>query len=102
MDKVTELKPNEIDLSTDGLPDELLKQLTKPRDSDKRQRVIAIIGELIKQGKEANVNNILITYYRKYKEVLPRTSTISHISKIAADGDLVIVEGKRGVYKLPE
>lgn len=84
----------------DGLPDELVKELSIT-DGDRLDFTIyTIIEEL---GGVASLDQVLIALYRKTGEVHKRSNVNSRLYRLTTRGsDLFNVPGKKGVYATRE
>ena len=84
----------------EGLPPELIKQLSPPSKSkDRYDLILAIVKE---NGGMADVNTILIAIYKKTKTVCKRNTLISSAYRMINKGLLRNVPGLEGTYALPQ
>ncbi len=98
MTKVTPIKKEEddIDLSREGLPPELIAELSKGRSTSPVvfTQLAAIVGQL---GDNANVDNISIAYYRKHNEIIKRAGLVTRLNTMA-DRELIDRTEVRGYW----
>jgi len=93
--RLVELSKTELE----GLPPELLKQLSPPSKSkDRYDLILSIIKE---NGGVADINTILIAIYKKTKTVCKRNTLISSAYRMINKGLLRNVPGLEGTYSLP-
>ena len=79
------------------LPEELRKQLQGSKFLELEAEIIEIIEEL--EGM-ANIDEILVGYYKKFSKVKKRQFIAGILYRMCRDGLIYSVEGKKGVYKL--
>ena len=85
-------------LKTDDLPKELLEELAKGRNFDKYENIEKIIEDL---GGIANLNEIIIAYWNRHEDHLPRQSLIAGLGNWMKKPQARITAGeKQGQYIL--
>ena len=89
------LTPEEID----GLPPELLEELSITEADKADFAVIAVIDEA---GGVLSLDKILIALYRKTGEVNKRANLNSRVYRLVNKGSLFNVPGRKGVYSTQE
>ena len=82
---------NDLDLS--GLPEELLKQLSSG-NRGRRQFILDIIKE---NGGKATIDKIIISIYRKTKNVTRRNTLYQLLLKMRKDG---LISKDKLIYRL--
>lgn len=79
----------------DGLPDELLKELSSATADKSEYAIMQLLGEL---GGIASLDQILVGHFRKSNEVYKRNTLVSKLYRMAQKGLVSAVPGKKGVY----
>ena len=96
LDGSGEMAPNHTDfLSVDGLPPELVSQLSLSAAEIEKQRIV----EIVRKIGLASVNHILIGIYRVHGLCLKRAHVLAVMHKLNKDGRVVGVN--KGRYSLP-
>jgi hypothetical protein len=88
--------PQEIGDISD-LPQELLDQLSLPRRDQLEDQILNVMRDL---GGEANLDQILVGLYRKYKNIQTRRFVQNKLYRMGKKDMAYSVPGKRGVYTL--
>lgn len=83
-----------IDLSTDNLPEELLGEL-KIKPDEKAENIVAIIDEI---NGEADIDAVIIAYYRKHAEILKRPVAQAKLKKLAEDKRIYQLPHRKATY----
>lgn len=79
------------------LPQELLDQLSLPRRDKLEDQILNVMRDL---GGEANLDQILVGLYRKYKNIQTRRFVQNKLYRMGKKDMAYSVPGKRGVYTL--
>lgn len=83
----------------DGLPDELIQELSIT-DGDRMDFTLqALMNE---HGGVMSLDQLLIAIYRKTGEIQKRTNLNARLYRMATKGDLFNVTGRKGVYSTRE
>jgi hypothetical protein len=80
----------------DGLPQELLNELSEGAIPDKSES--ALLKVIEEKGGIASLDVILVGLYRQTGEVLKRTTLTSKLYRMTQKGNLFPVPSKKGVY----
>lgn len=84
-----------MDLTTEGLPEEVLAQLKRRRPNETDDNLVDLIND---HGKEIDVDGIIILYYRRHAEALQRTSLVGRLRRLANADRIHQLAGRKGVY----
>lgn len=85
--------------SIEGLPEELLKELSIS-EADKTEFII--MGIIEDNGGVASLDNILIGIYKKTHEIIKRTALTARLYRMSQKQQVYNVVGKKGIYSLRE
>jgi hypothetical protein len=85
-------------ISLKDLPEELLESLTLKIETVK-SNIIKIIDDF--EGI-ANINEILISYYKRYGRIYKRTYMINILHRLCTEGKIIRYKPKKGIYILNE
>ena len=82
--------------NVDDLPEELRSQLTGQKSNDDERKILDIVIFL---DGVATVNEIMVSLYYNYSEVVNRPVVNNRVSKLMKKGALFRTPGKRGFYQ---
>ena len=87
----TVLTPEDLE----GLPDELIKELSLTEADRQDFELLAVVKEL---GGQVSLDKMLVNYYRRTNEILDRSKLNQRVYRMAQKGLLHAVPGRKGVY----
>lgn len=79
------------------LPDELVKELSAKRVDDLEEQILVVIRAC---GGEANLDQVLVGLYRKYKVVQTRRYTQNKLYRMSQKELIYPLPGQRAAYSL--
>lgn len=78
------------------LPEELRSQLQAAKTGDLEDDIISIIKD--EYNGYANIDEILVSYYKKKQEVLQRQFLSNKLYRMSKSGLIYSIKGKKGAY----
>jgi len=81
------------------LPEELKSQLLITKTNELEKQIISIFK---RYDGVANIDEILVGFYREYHLIKTRSFIANKLYRMTAAGDLFRVQGCKGVYTIPE
>lgn len=81
----------------DDLPIEVKNQLQIFNLKKIETQIIEIIKSY---EKYANIDEVMVGLYRKYKIIIDRKDLMHRLYRLYKRGNLIRIEGKKGVYKI--
>lgn len=88
------LRPDELD----GLPDELIAELSEGAMPDKTE--VAITNVIVHRGGIATLDQIMISLYRATGEIFKRTTLTSKLYRMSQKNSIYQVPGRKGLYSV--
>jgi hypothetical protein len=81
----------------DDLPQELKEQLMICNQKDIEKKIIEVIKSY---DNYANIDEVMVGLYRRFKIITKRTDIVSRLYRMAKKGLLLPIKNKKGAYKL--
>lgn len=89
------IRLNLIAEEIEGLPSELLEELSISESDKVEFRIVSLINEM---GGVASLDRLLVAIYRKTGEVMKRTALNQRLYRMAQKEMIFSVPGKKGIY----